>query len=151
MYDQSDLAKIRSRTRRYTCILLILAAVLLGIYVLCMIRRWEAGAMVAACALFIAVCFMVLEFIWPCSRYGRFLQDMSSGLSREMVGSIVEISGEEELQDGVRVHPVRILLDKDNDERIVYLNVDKAEGFPGAGERVRLQCYGRHIKEVAGA
>ena len=100
---------------------------------------------------------------------------MGGGLSRELRGTIAGIGEVPELQDGARVLPVRLVLDPDadgdgrdrperrasveavrlgleepdgSDERIVYLNVSKREGFPGAGARVALTCFGRHIREV---
>ena len=74
--------------------------------------------------------------------------EMEAGLSREMRGRIVEVSNKEDLQDGVRVLPVRIYLEDEQDERIVYLNASKKDMFPNEGENVILHCYGRHIRGV---
>ena len=49
---------------------------------------------------------------------------------------------------GVRVLPVRIFLNDEQDERIVYLNASKTAGFPAVGSEVKLSCFGRHIREV---
>ena len=117
-------------------------------YVASMVVRTQAGAMVAAVLIVATVCFGCGMYLYPCIRYRCFLVDMEEGLSREMAGTIVEVAQEEDLQDGVRVLPVRILLDEEQDERIVYLNASKAEGFPPSGTKVKLNCFGRHIKEV---
>ena len=61
------------------------------------------------------------------------------------------ITDQEDLQDGVRVLPVHIFLESEQDERIVYLDVSKADQFPAPGARVRLNCFGRHIKEAVPA
>jgi len=151
MYTEQDKLEIRQRIRKYTVILGILLAALLTLYVIGMIQRWEIGVMVIAAAIFAVICFMLSMFLLPCLRYKRFLKDMTEGLSREMVGSIVEISEQEDYQDGVRVYPVRILLKEEQDERIVYINVSKADRMPGKDVNVRLNCFGRHIREVVEA
>ena len=151
MYTEQDLVQIRHRIRKYCLILLPVVAVLLAGYVACMILRVQAGAMAAGILTFSACCFAWAMYIYPCIRYLSFLKDMREGLTREMVGSIVEVSGQEDLQDGVRVLPVRIFLESERDERIVYLDASKAKGFPAPGAQVRLLCFGRHIKEVAAA
>ncbi|MBQ8972635.1 MAG: hypothetical protein IJ074_06095 [Clostridia bacterium] len=148
MYTEQDDRHIAGELRRYGIITGVLVVALLTVYILSLKYRWSAAAMVTACALFIAVAFMVLEYLWPCARYKRFLKDMREGLHRELEGTIVEIADQEDLQDGVRVLPVRIFLEDEQDERIVYLNADKRAQFPQAGAKVRVNCFGRHIREV---
>ena len=148
MYTRQDMVEIGLRIRRYCLIFIPLMLVWLAGYVASMIVRTQAGAMASAVLLVATVCFAFGMYLYPCIRYRRFLGDMEEGLSREMAGTIVEISDKEDLQDGVRVLPVRILLEDEDDERIVYLNASKAEGFPAPGTKVRLNCFGRHIKEV---
>lgn len=148
MYSEQDRIQIQQRIKRYSLIMLPILAVLIAAYVYGLKARVQMCSMISGCLLFIFVCFMSMMFFWPCVRYLRFLKDMEDGLTREMSGRIVEISGQEDLQDGVRVLPVRILLSEEQGERIVYLNATKAEGFPKPGESVHLNCFGRHIKEV---
>lgn len=149
MYSEKDLieinGKIKKNVRVWAPILVVLAAV----YVAALFLRVQWLAYAAAVLISIAACYGILAYLIPNTRYRRFLMDMEAGLSREMRGRIVEVSNKEDLQDGVRVLPVRIQLADEDDERIVYLNVSKAEGFPAAGTDVKLSCYGRHIKEVA--
>lgn len=149
MYTNKDKDEITRRIRKYSVITAILAAVLIAVEVVALKQRLEVLAMADAGLLFAVVFFMWGMYLWPCIRYNTFLKDMSTGLTREMTGSIVEVSKQEDYQDGVRVLPVRIFLDKEQDERIVYLDVSKAEQFPASGAKVRLNCFGRHIKEVA--
>lgn len=151
MYTQQDQDQIRQRIVKYTVIAVILSAGLLTGYVMGMVKRSQPLSMGMGFGLFAEICFMWCVYLYPCIRYWQFLRDMKTGLAREMCGSIVEVSEKEDLQDGVRVLPVRVLLDEEQDERIVYLNVSKAEHFPEAGRHVRLNCYGRHIKEVVHA
>lgn len=148
MYTQQDMNEIAQRLKKYWSITGVIEAIILAFYVLGMIKRWEIAVMVFGALFFIVICYMFVMYLLPCIRYRGFLRDMNSGLGREIEGTIVEISANEDLQDGVRVLPVRILLKKEDDERIVYLNASKKELFPKEGAEVRLNCYGRHIKEV---
>ena len=151
MYTQQDQKEIVKRIRKYSIITAAVFAVVMVFYVLGLINRWEWPVVCLGCALFAVVCFGWIAFIWPSVRYWQFLRDMEKGLTRKIVGTIVEVSEQEDLQDGVRVLPVRILLDDEQDERIVYVNASKTENFPKAGVHVHLNCYGRHIREfIAG-
>lgn len=151
MYTQQDRIQVRERIVKYSIVTGVVMAALIALYVVGLIQRWEAGVMIVGGAMFAVFCFAWLMFIWPCLRYSFFLKDMGEGLTRTVTGSIVEVSSQEDYQDGVRVLPVRIFLTEEQDERIVYLNATKAEGFPKAGTAVELNCFGRHIKEVASA
>ena len=149
MYTEQDRSQIKKRITKYFVISGVIMAAMLALYIVGIKQRWEAVVLADGALMFVVACFAWLVFIWPCLRYHFFLNDMAKGLGREITGSIVEIAEQEDYQDGVRVLPVRILLDAEEDERIVYLNATKTEGFPKAGEKVHLKCYGRHIKEVA--
>lgn len=149
MYTEEDRIQIGRRLWRYALISAVLLGLLIAGDVVGMINRWELWVMVDGVIIFIVACYMWLMYLWPCIRYRGFLKDMQNGLSREIAGSIVEISQSEEVQDGVRVLPVRVFLEEEQDERIVYLNASKAGQFPKAGAHVRLNCFGRHIREVA--
>ena len=148
MYSEKDLieinGKIKKNIRVWAPILLVLAAV----YAAALIIRIKWLVYAAAVLLCIAACYGILAYLIPNTRYRRFLMDMEEGLSREIRGRIVEISDQEDMQDGVRVLPVRIYLEDEQDERIVYLNASKKAMFPDAGENVILHCYGRHIRNA---
>ncbi len=148
MYTQQDQIQNKNRIIKYCVITGVVLAAMIALYVMGIKNRWEMVVMVDGCVMFAWTCFMWLMFIWPCLRYSFFLKDLRQGIGRELTGSIVEVSADEELQDGVRVLPVRIFLDSDQDERIVYLNSTKTEGFPKPGTKVTLGCFGRHIKQV---
>lgn len=144
----------------------IAAGLVLAAYIYAMAARVQWLAYAAGALLFVAVAYGAIAHIAPNVRYQRFLRDMQLGGSHDMVGTLVTVTQEEELQDGVRVYPVHLLLDEDQvahdttsnaarrleeapekDERILYLNVSKAANFPPAGARVKLRCFGRHITE----
>lgn len=173
MYTERDMAVINGRIRKNWLVLTpILAAILAAfIYALHAGIRWLA--MVMGPLLFVAACYGLLAYLLPNLRYRGFLEDLEKGLSRDVRGTIVEISDQETYQDGARVLPVRVRLAPDEadgrtfthastlserlrleqeedtgDERIVYLNVSKRDIFPNPGEAVLLHCFGRHIKAV---
>ena len=148
MYTQQDQIQNKKRIIKYSVITGVVFVGMLVLYIMGIKNRWESVVMTDGCAMFAWVCFMWMMFIWPCVKYSFFMKDLRQGIGRELVGSIVEVSGNEDYQDGVRVLPVRIFLDSEQDERIVYLNVSKAEGFPKPGTKVKLGCFGRHIKQV---
>lgn len=148
MYTQQDMNEIVRRLKKYAAITGVLEAIVIAAFVTGLCKRWEVLVMVSGGLMFCVACYMLAMYTIPCLRYRRFLKDMNMGLGREIVGTVVEVSGNEDLQDGVRVLPVRVLLKEEQDERIVYLNASKADLFPGEGAEVRLNCYGRHIKEI---
>lgn len=173
MYSQRDLDEINGKIRKTLLVLLPVLAVLAAAYVLALAVRVQWLAMVAGPLMFVAVCYAIIASLWPNMRYRGFLRDMEAGLSRDVTGTIVEVSDAAELHDGAWVLPVRVALSEEEtagrddmrsstiaerleaqsaqstrNERIVYLNASKREGFPAAGKQVRLCCFGRHIKSV---
>ena len=172
MYTEQDLNVINARIRKNWLVLGPILAALLAGYIYALSAGIEWLAMVLGALLFVAACYGLLAYLIPNMRYRGFLLDMEAGLSRDVRGTIVEISGTAELQDGAMVLPVRVKLDPDQlessmpvgtveskrlglesnedteDERIVYLNTSKRAMLPGPGTKVVLHCYGRHIKSV---
>ena len=146
LYSERDMIEINRRIRGNLLALVPVLAALAAVYVYALAAGVQWLAMAAGPLIFVAACYGFLACLWPNLRYRRFLLDMDQGLSREMRGSVVDIAGTAELQDGAMVLPVRIFLDDAGDERIVYLNASKREGFPGPGTPVALRCYGRHIR-----
>ena len=151
MYGEGDITAIDRSIRGTWLWLAPTLVILLGLFITSLIVRIEWLAYASAAGLAVMACFGFGYCLWPKLRYRRFLTDMGEGLSREMAGRIVEISETVELQDGARVLPVRIWLDSEDDERIIYLNVSKRDRFPGEGEWVRLRLYGRHVAAVLDA
>lgn len=148
MYSERDAIEINRRIHKYRNILLPVLAALLALAVLGYVRRVQWLAMGALALTAAAACFGLIFFLIPCLRYRGFLADMEKGLSREMVGSVVSVSEDDEPQDGALVLPVRILLTDEQDERIVYLNASKREMMPPPGTEARFRLYGRHIREI---
>lgn len=148
MYSERDIAEARSRLRRSVVVLIVALLMLLALYVFALVRRMQGLAYGAAALLAIAACYGLLAKVVPCERYMRFLTDMEQGGRHEFVGTLTDVSAQNEPQDGAVVRQVHLLLDAEQDEHTYYLNASKAEGFPVAGTRVRLKCFGRHIVEA---
>ena len=173
MYSDQDMKEIDARIRKSWLTLTPVLLVLAGLYVYALAARVQWLAMAAGPLLFVAACYGFLAHLWPDLRYRNFLRDMESGLSREIRGTIVEISDAAQLQDGAMVLPVRLRLaeadgerpvvgesaqahrlrlegagEDTRDERILYLNASKWDALPGPGTEVTLRCFGRHIRQV---
>lgn len=146
MYSEQDYIDIDSRIRRNHLIGLPVLAALMALFVASLIVRIQWLAAVSAIAFACAACFGFTYFQLPCLRYRSFLRTLKEGLSREMTGEIVSVADDAEMQDGARVLHVHIMLEKEQDERIVYLNASKRDGFPPIGTRVKLKLCGRHIR-----
>ena len=173
MYTEQDMNDINARLRKNWLALIPVWLVILAAYVFALAARVRWLAMVAGPLLFVAVCYGIVDRLWPLMRYRRFLRDMENGLSREVRGTVVAIDAAAQLQDGAMVLPVRLRLEADGsgaeparhssiaaerlnlesaedtrDERVLYLNASKREMMPGAGASVRLRCFGRHIRQA---
>ena len=150
MYTDRDMAEAQGRVRRVLAAWLPVIAALLMALVAALVVRVKALAYVSGAGLFIVTGFGFGFFLCPRLQYRQFLRDMNAGLAREMRGVIVSVApdGEAEPHDGAWVLQVHILLDEEQDERIVYLNRSKREMFPPVGTHVRLKLYGRHIREA---
>ena len=178
MYSQRDIDEINGRIRRNILALAPVLALLLAAYVYALRAGIQWLAMVAGPMLFVAACYGTIAYLWPNMRYRSFLYAMEDGLTRTVRGTILEIAGTAELQDGAMVLPVRLQLDEEaadaaekrhtsalaerlrleqpdetggEAERLLYLNASKRQGFPGPGTAVTLICSGRHIKQVEAA
>ena len=148
MYSEQDRIAVSRRIRVDCIVIAAVAALLLAAYIAGLVARVRWLTTASGVLLFTASAFGVIYFLMPKLRYRRFLADLSRGLTHEMAGSVVSVADAAQEQDGARVLPVHILLDAEQDERIVYLNASKRALFPGAGAHVRLRLCGRHILEV---
>ncbi|MBE5773886.1 MAG: hypothetical protein E7337_08120 [Clostridiales bacterium] len=146
MYTEKDVAQISGKIKKNVIVLTAVAAVFIAVFVASLIIGIEWLAMLMGAVIFVTIAYGLTAYIIPNARYLGFLKEMKRGLSREMRGNIVEISEQEEMQDGVRVYPVRIHLADEDDERFLYLNVSKKDLFAKVGDDVCMQCFGRHIR-----
>ena len=145
MYTEADTRAVNRGIRRAALALAVAAAAALGVYAAALALRLQALAYAAGALLFAVPAFIGLYYLAPRLRYRRFLADIRQGLITEMTGRVAAIEATPQTQDGARVLPLRLFLEDRQDERIVYLNAGRRQGFPGPGKRVRLKLCGRHI------
>lgn len=148
MYSNQDHILIDRRIRKKSILLGMILLLLLAVYIACFISRIKWGAMLSGAACFAAGCFGITFAILPDLQYRRFLKDLDTRLEQEIRGTILSVSEEAELRDGAMVFPVHIQFDEDQEDHVLYLNTEKAKGFPPAGTSLVLQCCGRHIRSV---
>ena len=173
MYTERDMSEIRARIRKNWIVLTPFVIAIIAGYIYALHAGIKWLAMVLGPLLFVVICYGILAYLMPNTRYKTFLQDLEDGLNRDVRGTIVEISDKAEMQDGAMVLPVRVRLDPEEtrdqaskhtstlagrlrldapddaeEERIVYLNASKRDQFPAPGAKVTLHCCGRHVKSV---
>ena len=94
MYGQADFEQNGRQKRRELTVMLLAGVPLLALAVVGFAMRAEAVC-IAGCILFGAV----EVFLWdwrlaPVLRYGKFLREVTSGLTRKTAGTLVAIGGE---------------------------------------------------------
>ena len=150
MYSEQDKIEISKRLKKYVTIMIVGLLVCLAVSVVGMLHsvRSLPLTMLGGVGLFVFACFMWMMFVYPNIKYGGYLKDMDQGLTKNMDCTVLEIDEKEELQDGVRVYPVHVFLEDEQDERILYIDVSKMDQMPKKGEKAHFGCFGRHIKEA---
>ena len=148
MYTEADIREVRRRILRDRALWLSVTALMLLPGLFGLVRRIVGLFYLSIAMAVVAAIFGLLYIQRPWLEYLRFLTDMRAGLTRELSGTVVNISQVPTLRDGARVLPVHLQLDEGGEERIVYLNVSKGDRFPGVGGHVFLKLCGRHIREV---
>ena len=101
MYGQADFEQNGRQQRRVLTVMLLAGVPLLALAAAGFAMRAEALC-IAGCILFGAV----EVFLWdwrlaPVRRYGRFLREVTSGLTRRTAGMLMRIGEERVYQDGV--------------------------------------------------
>ena len=148
MYGERDFSAAR-RTVLFSAAAISVAAVLiLAGYVAALAARAYLICVLLALALVILLLASGELCLLPKLRYLRFLKEMQAGLRRQIHCRIQEMDGQIQLQDGVRVHALQVLL-PDGDSRIFYLNASKTEFLPALQSDCLLVSYGRHIVEFS--
>ena len=132
MYSAQDMNDVNARLRKAWLALIPVMVLIAGAYIYALAARVRWLAMVAGPLLFVVACYGFLAHLWPNMRYRNFLRDMENGLSRELCGTIIEISETPQLQDGAMVLPVRVRLSEENTER-------PAVGESAHAHRLRLE------------
>lgn len=152
LYDQTDFDANKREKRRQIrralmlalpFFLMAIAAFVLRIELLCI-----AGFVIAGSILI----FLYDLRIKPALRYGRYLAEAHSGLTRQTVGALVRIGSDPVYQDGVNFHEVFLNIYEDmaeEGERRFLLDVNKEIPQDWIGQDVVVTSHGSFLLDVA--
>ena len=152
LYAQADFDANRREKRRKIRRALILALPFFAMAIAAFVLRIEllciAGFVIAGSILI----FLYDLRIKPALRYGRYLAEAHSGLTRQTVGALVRIGSDPVYQDGVNFHEVILNIYEDmaeEGERRFLLDVNKEIPQDWIGQDVVVTSHGSFLLDVA--
>ena len=152
LYAQADFDANRREKRRQIRRALILALPFFAMAIAAFVLRIEllciAGFVIAGSILI----FLYDMRIKPALRYGRYLAEAHSGLTRQTVGALVRIGSDPVYQDGVNFHEVILNIYEDmaeEGERRFLLDVNKEIPQDWIGQDVVVTSHGSFLLDVA--
>ena len=152
LYAQADFDANRREKRRQIRRALILALPFFAMAIAAFVLRIEllciAGFVIAGSILI----FLYDLRIKPALRYGRYLAEAHSGLTRQTVGALVRIGSAPVYQDGVNFHEVILNIYEDmaeEGERRFLLDVNKEIQQDWIGQDVVVTSHGSFLLDVA--
>ena len=152
LYAQTDFDANRREKRRQIRRALILALPFFAMAIAAFVLRIEllciAGFVIAGSILI----FLYDLRIKPALRYGRYLAEAHSGLTRQTVGALVRIGSDPVYQDGVNFHEVILNIYEDmaeEGERRFLLDVNKEIPQDWIGQDVVVTSHGSFLLDVA--
>lgn len=152
LYAQTDFDENRQEKRRQITRALALMLPFLAIAAAAFLMRMEllciAGLVIAGAILI----FLYDLRIKPALRYGRYLAEAHSGLSRQTVGALVRIGSDPVYQDGVNFREVILNIYEDMDaegERRFLLDMKKEIPQDRIGQDVVVTSHGSFLLDAA--
>lgn len=152
LYAQADFDANRREKRRQIRRALILTLPFFAMAIAAFVLRIEllciAGFVIAGSILI----FLYDLRIKPALRYGRYLAEAHSGLTRQTVGALVRIGSDPVYQDGVNFHEVILNIYEDmaeEGERRFLLDVNKEIPQDWIGQDVAVTSHGSFLLDVA--
>ena len=152
LYAQADFDANRREKRRQIRRALILALPFFAMAIAAFVLRIEllciAGFVIAGSILI----FLYDLRIKPALRYGRYLAEAHSGLTRQTVGALVRIGSDPVYQDGVNFHEVILNIYEDmaeEGERRFLLDENKEIPQDWIGQDVVVTSHGSFLLDVA--
>ena len=152
LYAQADFDANRREKRRQIRRALMLALPFFALAIAAFVLRIEllciAGFVIAGSILI----FLYDLRIKPALRYGRYLAEAHSGLTRQTVGALVRIGSDPVYQDGVNFHEVILNIYEDmaeEGERRFLLDVNKEIPQDWIGQDVVVTSHGSFLLDVA--
>lgn len=145
MYGQADFEQNARQRRRETAVMLLAGASFLALAIAAFLLRREILCM-AGCIL----CGAVWVFLWdwrvsPARRYGRFLREVTSGMTRTTAGMLMRVSEDRVFQDGVWFYELVLNIYEDlseEGERRFLIDCRKPRPDALVGRDVALTSHG---------
>ena len=145
MYGQADFEQNKQQKRRELMVMLLAGAPLLAMAAVGFAMRSEVLC-AAGCILFGAVGVFLWDWrLAPVCRYGRFLREVTSGLTRKTAGTLVRIGEERVYQDDVWLYELTLNVYEDlseEGERRFLLDCRKPRPDALVGCDVALTSHG---------
>ena len=150
-YAQQDIELNKKRKRKELLTMLGLMLPFLALCAAGFIARNQAlctAGLIAACA---AAIFWGDLRVAPVMRYGRFLNDVTTGLTRKTAGALVRLGKDEVYEDGVYFHEVILNIYEDmsvEGERRFLLEGTKSVDPALLGKDVAVMSHGNFVLNV---
>ena len=151
MYSKADFDRNRQQRTQMLGFMLLCAlpGIVLGVigYMTRVELLCSAGLLIA-CAVLIFLYDLKLK---PVLRYGRYLREISSGLSRRTAGSLVRIGRDPVYKDGVWLYEVILNIYEDlseEGERRFLLDCTKDTPDHLVGRDVALTSHGNYVLDI---
>ena len=151
MYSKADFDRNKQQRSRMLGFTLLCALPALAVCVAGFLLRIEplcSGALIAACAILIFLYDLRLK---PVLRYGKFLSEIHTGLSRKTAGTLVRIGQDPVFTDSVWFYEVILNIYEDmseEGERRFLLDCTKTIPQELVGCDVALTSHGNYVLDV---
>lgn len=151
LYSQADFEQNRAQKKRETKRVLLCALPFLALAIAGFCLRAEALC-IAGCVLCGASVILLYDLrVSPAIRYGRFLREAHSGLTRRTLGTLVRVSGDLTYEGGVYFREVILNTYEDmSEEGERRFLLDSAREIPTAwiGQDVIFTHHGSYVLEA---
>lgn len=152
MYSETDFLKNRQDQKRIWLLLALCALPGLCLASVSVAMRWQIGCMVGLILLGAEIIFVGDLKLMPLIRYGHFLREVTTGLSRRTAGRLVRVSDDPIYDGGLWFREVTLNiyedLSEDGERRFL---LDSAKKIPDMliGTDVALTSHGNTVLDVA--
>jgi len=151
LYAQADFDSNKQEKKREIVRTAFFALPCLAIAIAAFLLRME-GLSIAGCILCGAIIILLWDLrISPVIHYGRFLQEIHSGLTKKTLGTLVRVSNDLVYQDRVYSHELTLNIYEDMDEEGERrFLLDREKEFPAdwMGEDVVITSHGSFVLEA---
>ena len=150
MYSQSDITSNKNQFKLRLIYMGIALLITIAASTVLLIMRLEYPLMLAGAAGLCATYYIWITKAYPFYSYGRFLRDISEGLSRETVAHFISLTPETTMRDNVAVHVMMVRVgEAEEDERLFYFDHDKPLPAFEPGQTLTITSFGNYVTGIA--